>query len=692
MDLKPKDNFETYFAEKLWEMIPTVYRHEDGLIAQEVSGKQAMVSGFPNGPLRELIELLAGQAAILRRSHDRLWDDQFIEFCCDWAVPYIGDLLGTRMVSALDTRGCRTDVAKTIYYRRRKGTLRILEELISDITDWEGTVVENFRRLGRTRHGLDPHPEKFMGRISSTPPGGTANLRNLNMKYLRQTAFDEYHYTTDMRRHKGKKGRYSITKLAFHIYRLKAYRIEKATPLKLEDGTYSFDPSGREIPLFKPRNRSQDRVIPFDNDQNGIENWEKWRLAKEWELPGEIRCRLLDDIIDKNLLPVSLLIKVTDEVVEPVAGDIKNIDKIPDGKGLLIDPGKGRFAFKDNRKKSESVSYHYGFSGNIGAGTYDRRKWIEECGSCIPFKETDPHVIKEGGELVTNYLNPTDILEIRDSSTYSPINNFTDIENLIIRSANRQRPYLKINTSLVLGTAGKKNATLNLNGLWIGSKADNFECLVLQGDYEKVVISHLTLDPGNSESDEGKKHPYIKLVIKGYVENLVIKDSITGPIETQGNGQIDELTIIDSIIQARDQAIKMQGGNVELKAVTVFGKVDVHRLFATDTIITGKVSVTDIQDGCFRFSAAPIASQLPKPYENYEIELGQRIFASERFGDPEYARLCESAPVELISGAENHLEMGAFNKLRNSVKLASLKAKVDEYMPFGLIPIYIFEN
>ena len=31
---------------------------------------------------------------MLRRSQDRLWDDEFIELCDDWAVPYIGDLVG----------------------------------------------------------------------------------------------------------------------------------------------------------------------------------------------------------------------------------------------------------------------------------------------------------------------------------------------------------------------------------------------------------------------------------------------------------------------------------------------------------------------------------------------------------------------------------------------------------------------
>ncbi len=96
-----QDNFERYFAEKLWESIPSIYRHEDGLADNP-------------GVLRALVEVLAEQAAILRRSHDRLWQDQFIELCQDWAVPYLGDLVATRMVSALNERGRRIDVAKTI--------------------------------------------------------------------------------------------------------------------------------------------------------------------------------------------------------------------------------------------------------------------------------------------------------------------------------------------------------------------------------------------------------------------------------------------------------------------------------------------------------------------------------------------------------------------------------------------------
>src|SRR5262245_28940518 len=110
MNNPAQDQFEAYFTEKIWEMLPAFYREEDGLAANPAV-------------LRALVRILAEQAAILRRSHDHLWDDHFIDLCNSWAVPYIADMLGTRLVSSLNRRARRIDVAKTIYYRRRKGTV-----------------------------------------------------------------------------------------------------------------------------------------------------------------------------------------------------------------------------------------------------------------------------------------------------------------------------------------------------------------------------------------------------------------------------------------------------------------------------------------------------------------------------------------------------------------------------------------
>src|SRR5438552_10330998 len=139
----PGDRYAEYYAAKLWQLVPAVYRSLDS-------------EPTTPGPLRELVNRIGAQAAVLRREIDRLWEDQSIETCDDWVIPYIGELLATNLVSSHDARGQRLDVAKTIYYRRRKGTLAVLEEIAGDITSWDAHVVEFFRRLSRTRHGLDP--------------------------------------------------------------------------------------------------------------------------------------------------------------------------------------------------------------------------------------------------------------------------------------------------------------------------------------------------------------------------------------------------------------------------------------------------------------------------------------------------------------------------------------------------------
>ena len=200
------DHYETYYAEKLWQLLPAIYRAEDS------------ESFDRNGPLREMVNRIGAQAAILRRSIDRLWEDQYIETCDDWVIPYIGDLLATNLVASLDARGQRVDVAKTIYYRRRKGTVAVLEEIATDITGWDARVVEFFRRLGRTRHGFDPEiglpaetadpegarklqiAEGLIGKLTKTGIGGWADLRNVYGATKASTAFDEFFHTADFRR------------------------------------------------------------------------------------------------------------------------------------------------------------------------------------------------------------------------------------------------------------------------------------------------------------------------------------------------------------------------------------------------------------------------------------------------------------------------------------------------------------
>ena len=46
------------------------------------------------GVLQALVEVIAGQAQVVSAALDQQYNDQFIETCALWAVPYIGDLIG----------------------------------------------------------------------------------------------------------------------------------------------------------------------------------------------------------------------------------------------------------------------------------------------------------------------------------------------------------------------------------------------------------------------------------------------------------------------------------------------------------------------------------------------------------------------------------------------------------------------
>ena len=159
-------------------------------------------------------------------------------------------------------------MAKTIYYRRRKGTLAILEEIASDITGWNAKVVEFFRRLGRTRHGLDPaiglatiadpdvaalqQAEGLVGPLTRTGIGGLADLRNVYGASKAGSAFDEFFHTADFRLAQGQVGWYGIPRLGVFLWRLQSFAVAPTTPVESRQcpGQYTFDPTGREIPLF----------------------------------------------------------------------------------------------------------------------------------------------------------------------------------------------------------------------------------------------------------------------------------------------------------------------------------------------------------------------------------------------------------------------------------------------------------
>jgi hypothetical protein len=728
-----RDHFARYYTEKLWDWIPGVYRNEDGL---ETAHKHV---------LRALIQAIGEHAAIARRSIDRLWDNQSIEMCDDWAVALIGELVGTRLVPALNRRGRRVDVARTIHYRRRSGTLHVLNQLILDIAGWDGAVVESFRTLGRAHHALDPLPLP-LGRYTHTPRAGVADIRRARGAELTGGPWDEFFHTADLRPNRGRDGLHSIRGLNFHIYRQRAYRVNDATPVNFdEDGEqWTFDPSGRDTPLFMPSFRPE----------------QPCSARNEWDVAGPIRCRLLghaeyvitDAVLDvmadipgfpapalaelatmKNLRfrdevrlrqtlkaaanatdlhddddnlhtlvaaaltadsakatlvrdARAFMLAILDEEGQlpperMVAGNLSTWALFPlSGKTVVVDPVRGRFWFPDGAPDDLVVPhYHYGFTGDIGAGTYDRRRSL---------LQTTGNTYSDG-----TFTNPAvdGVHTFSDSSTFL-VEDVTFPTRLVLQAASLERPYLRGDAEAEATdwtiTATDADAELTLEGLWYGGGN-----LIISGNFSKVTIRHCTLDPGGTQADGSPLQPAHIVVTGGVIDELVIESTIFAGVSLD-DGSVLALRVTDCIASATIPTLKIDlpGAALTLERCTLTLPVNGLRVTATEILAQQPIVVVDHQNGCVRFSILAPMSHTPPIYRGAIADVPNHWFTSRRFGDPGYYALSETAPASVTRGAENGSEIGAFSNLIDPVKQDSLRTKIHEFMPLGRLPAFVRET
>ena len=770
-----EDGYEAYLAEKLWSWIPELYRDAD------------MRASRPD-VLRALIEIVAGDAATARRAIDRLWENVLIDYADDWAVPYIGDLVGTRLLNSSNSRGVRVDVARTSFYRRRAGTPVVLEQLIKDITGWGGIAVEGFRRLARHWHGLDPDPYPPGTSRYQTPPGGFANLRSPARCSHREGPYDGFAHRPDFRRLAGSRGRYAIPKINIHLFRQKPVKVADSMGFALDTHWFTFDPSGRDTPLFA-------------ND--AVRDPGKWSPPRIWNLPAPIATNLLDDAVFEIGPTVGLSamgprlpalrgariegVRVLAELARldggagppayPAASDFRLLQRasliedcgkarlypemveietgatfttkaalppeaiaaadlawqaasptFPPGARALIDPERGRV-----RTNGEPVFnprlFHYGQFEPVGAGAHDRGA---DVASGIPqFAPTNSGMTPipiPAAALVASH-------EFAESKTYEVQGQLPPIAALRLQAANFRRPYVLLSRASGFGNraviASQPPAvglapddpanlrSLEIDGLWLNIVQSAYPAVSLTdpaqqpapvmttllidasaAPIQRVTLRNVTLDPGGERGRlapcQAVAIPYVRLLLKGDIRELVIERSITGPIEelvaSSDPCSVGTVVVRDSIIQSIDPArpaILLKSGQLEIERSTVFGAIAVNRLDASELLVTGLVTVTDNQHGCFRFSAAGAdpAMRLPRQFESYLARGGiaAHVFVSRRFGDPGYAQLSPTAPGAIVTGAGNRSEIGAFNRALAPVRAADLRTKLDEYAPMQTI-------
>ena len=705
---EPANGYEAYYAGKLWTLLPEIYRALDSTSPPDPS-----VLASPDGPLKEIVNRIGSQAATLRRSIDRMWEDQSIETCDDWVIPYIGAQLATNLVSGEDARAQRLDVYNTIYYRQRKGTVPLLEELAWDIAGWDARVMEMWRRIGRARHGLDPGfgspagvaapgasagmrssllvASGLVGANTATPIGGFADLRNVYGASRARSAFEEFSHTADMRT----TGWYNIPSVVVFVWRLQSVLVQGVTPVAVagSGNQFTFDPTGRDVPLFASPVRA------FDTN---------WVPRPEYQLPVPIDDHLLKFALSK-------LYAGTDPTGEtllansiglfdgsPAAGTLVPLREVsaggPSAGSYVIDPSRGRVTVPTG-SQPPLVSYCYGFSSTVGAGGYDRRV-PGRGGAPVPAATT---IVTGGGGNLTGLSSG--VVEIADSLTYdnapsAVIGGTAGSNRLILRARNQQRPLVRLPPSIsgpvqwnFTGTAtGGRGSVLVLDGLFV-SGGD----IVLQGAFDEVRLSACTLDPGATEDGtprlaaDGRPLVPTHLRINGAVRRLVIDRCIVGPITTQGGGSLERITITDSILGNDDPSdtIEIASGETDIRGGTILGAARFRQLEASDSLFSGVVTVADNQAGCVRFSGWTRGSVLPSQYQSVQLDPDQDLFASTTFGNPRFAQLLPTVPARVGTGAEDGSELGAFSRDKNPIRQRALLLKYQEFMPVGVTPVIV---
>jgi len=732
-------------ADRLYNLLPVVHRMRDA------------DRGYP---LRALLQVVAEQVNIVDADITQLYDNWFIETCQDWVVPYIGDLVGyapqldigepaaVRSARAQTRERLlipRAEVANAVRFRRRKGTLAVLEELARAVAGWPARAVEFYRLLSVTQNINFVQPLR----------GRTVDIRDGETLDDLGGAFEEVAHGGDVRsinaRHSPES--FNVPNVGVFVWRLKTYSVTMAPAVCEEEESpncFVFSVLGNDTALYNrarltspPAHPPGKLALPTPITRRLLERFELREPSGQVTsgLPyyyGEGKSFAIYTGSARTLVdPKSIVVAdLTDWTYRPLPGQV------------AVDPQLGRIAFPPTqiRRQSVWVTYHYAFTADMGGGEYprslsqpsDHRAYL--VGEKAAFTRVNDALARWQSDAPRNA-----VIEIIDSGVYvEPINiTLKPGQTLQLRAASARRPVIRL---LNWQTSSPDNLTITgdadpsapdaeptswftLDGIVVTGRG-----VQVQGSVAGVTIRHSTLVPGwgldcNCEPTRPTEPSLILDDGPGCVR---IEHSIVGAIQVNRDEVREDpcrILVSDSILDATSIESVAVGAPEKLCAFavltirrcTVFGEVQTHAVeLAENSIFMSPMTVCRRQQGCMRFCYVPRGSRTPKRYgcqpDIAEREVlararrdsltaaqqatlvdqeDQRVepqFDSIRYGAPTYARLSAYCAREIVRGADDESEMGVFHDLYQPQRVASLRARLDEYTPAGLAAGIIFAS
>ena len=651
------------------------------------------------GPLASLLGVLVEQLAVLQEDIDQLYDDQFIETCADWVAPYIGDLIGYRPLHGVvpGVASPRAEVAHTIGYRRRKGTVIVLEQLARDVTGWHAAAVEYFQRLVMTQSMLHPRAQCL----------ATPDLRRWEPLERRATAFDSIMHTADMRRIGNGRGRHNLRNVGLFIWRLDAHALTGSPAVPVDARRWRFHPLGIDQPLV-----TRPRTLPaFD------------RLATPLDVPIPISRRALADRLADHYLPGDGSpgsLRLYDDSggdFQPIPASrirVCNLDDdaggwahLPTDDHYVIDPQLGRIASPPGLAPGTRlrVDFHGAFSADMGGGEYDRAASVDD-------PAPPPHLVRVPQEQPTIQaalaLLGADggVVEITDSGRYEE-SLAIDVpagKRVELRAADGCRPALMLGAPMSL--AGGDDAEIRLSGLLIANAP--LQVAAQPGNrLARLSLVHCTLVPGLAlQSDSTPTSPdAASLLVEIADTAVVLERTISGALRIdpdatlQATDSIIDATAATAVACAAPDGYSA-GAAIQWTGCTVIGKIHARSFtLISNCLLLARLAAADPwpapviaqrrQQGCVRYSCLPESARAPRRYRCLPESAASPALAAPRFttlryGFAGYAQLDAASGAQLLQGADNETQPGAFNFVFHAQREANLRLRLDEYLRVGL--------
>lgn len=440
----------------LFQRLPEIYRIRDT--------EQA-----PPGQLEAYLDVLNDVFSAIRDNVEQLYHDQSIETSDDWVIPYIADLLGTSHLSG-DPWTLRADVARTVFHRRRKGTLGAIESLTFTLSGWAAHAVEMRERLVWSQHLNHQRPDaggspplSLPTSLSAARRGGTVSLRDPALLSLVNGPFDPFAHVVDVKPPNNGVSGFNLPNLAIFLWRLEDYTVPVSKPVMpaAPDDIVDLTPAPAGLASFSARFNLHPMAEPMTlfNTHRFHADDDPPELSALDAVPGPMpAARLTQETPAGN---PAAYIKVATYATPPPGAPTgedpgltlhlpqaqfgatvwkfrgANLCAWEEGLNpplaeheIVVDPARGRVVFgvADEANEAEPlrdqllVSATHGFSGPTGAEPISRAgapaTWLEQTPQVVQVSfHNSPAALRNA---LANLANPGAplIIEIQDSMTH----------------------------------------------------------------------------------------------------------------------------------------------------------------------------------------------------------------------------------------------------------------------------------